>query len=168
MTQYVGHYGMGDCLTRGEIFETKARRIFEREGYETQKATPEEDYYKGIDFWAVGSDGKRYSFNAKSMKRKSRSSKLQDEWTFVEWLNWGHPGWITRGCDILVFERRYEILAVRRTCLLDFCNRKTDFEKCVQNADQSEYCLYSRPGRRDVISMFKFNDLDVPYITYMK
>lgn len=165
----VGFYGMNDCLTRGDAFELEARRILDREGYETQKATIEDDIYNGTDFWAVGKDGKAYGFDAKAMKRKNRSDEIQDEWTFVEWYNVrGYPGWLTHGCDILVFERKVDILLVRRECLLDFCNRKTNFDKRVTSAGLAEYCLYSRSGRKDVISMFKFEDLDVAHKVYMK
>jgi len=165
----VGFYGMNDCLTRGNAFETEARRILEREGYETQKSTMEDDLYNGTDFWAVGNDGKAYGFDAKAMKRKNRCDDIQDEWTFVEWYNVrGYPGWLTHGCDILVFEREVDILLVRRECLLDFCSRKTDFKKRVYSANQAEYCVYTRSGRKDVISLFRFQDLDVPYKTFTK
>jgi len=166
-----GYYGMNDCLTRGSAFEQEARRILEREGYETQKSTTEDDIYNGVDFWAVGNDGKAYGFDAKAMKRKTRGSEIQDEWAFVEWYNVrGYPGWLTHdsGCDILVFERENDILLVRRICLLDFCNRRTNINKYVTAADLAEYSMYSRPGRKDLISMFRFQDLDVPFLTYPK
>lgn len=165
----VGYYGMNDCLTRGSAFEQEARRILEREGYETQKSTMEDDIYNGVDFWAVGNDGRAYGFDAKAMKRKRRGSEIQDEWAFVEWRNvYGYPGWLAHGCDILVFERASDIVLVRRNCLLDFCKRMTNFDRYAPSANLAEYCLYSRPGRKDAISMFRFKDLDVQHRVYKK
>lgn len=156
------YFGMHGCLERGHEFESVARNILEREGYETQKSSLEDDIYKHVDFWAVGNDGRAYGFDAKAMKSLSRGNPVQDEWAFVEWRNvYGGAGWLVRGCDILVFERESDIILMRRSALLDFCRRKTRRNVRAQRACEAMYCVYTREGRRDEISLFKFSDLDI-------
>ena len=151
------------CLARGRDFEAQARSILERNGYETKGSTDMEDIYQHVDFWAVGSDGHTYGFDAKSMKRLSRSQPVQDEWSFVEWRNVvGKPGWLVEGSDMIAFERSDGMLIVRRLDLLQFCRRHVNRDVWVDSACESRYCMYSRPGRKDAISLFRFNDLDIP------
>jgi hypothetical protein len=163
------YFGMHNCLDRGLNFESLARSILERAGYETQKSTMEDDIFQHVDFWAVGKDGKSYGFDAKAMKSLTRGAPPQDEWAFVEWRGVsGFPGWLLKGCDILVFEREKDILLIRRSDLLDFCKRKTDDRRIVRNSCDAKYCMYSRQGRKDKISLFKFSDLDVPFRVFIK
>lgn len=162
-------FGMDGCLSRGHKFELVARKSLEDQGYETQKSTMEDDIYAHVDFWAVGKDGKAYGFDAKAMKSLSRGNPLQDEWAFVEWCNvYGNPGWLVKGCDILVFERLSEIVLVKREDLLEFCRRCTDMSVRAPSAAFAKYCCYTRPQRKDLISMFRFVDLDIPVRRFPK
>jgi hypothetical protein len=163
------YFGMQGCLSRGKRFERLARDILEREGYETRESTTEEDVYKHTDFWSVGKDGRVYGVDAKARKSLKRGDAAQDEWTFVEWRNThGYPGWLVKGCDILCFERLEDILLVKREDLLDFCTQRTNRELFVDKASDAKYCVYSRPNRKDVISLFRFSDLDIPCRTFNK
>ena len=163
------YFGMHGCWERGTRFEQIARDILEREGYETQKSTREDDIYAHVDFWAIGKDGRAYGFDAKARKSLARGNPAQDEWTFVEWQNTeGFPGWLVQGCDILCFERLEDIILVKREALLEFCKKRTDFNLHVDRASNAKYCVYSRPNRRDLISMFRFEDLDIPYRRFSK
>jgi len=163
------YFGMQGCLSRGKRFELLARSILEREDYETRESTTEEDIYQHIDFWSVGKDGKVYGFDAKARKSLARGNPAQDEWTFVEWRNTqGFPGWLVQGCDILCFERLEDILLVKREDLLAFCAQRTDTELFVDSASKARYCMYTRPNRKDLISLFRFSDLDIPYRTFNK
>lgn len=160
---------MHGCWERGRVFEDLARSILEREGYETQKSTQEEDIYAHVDFWAVGKDGKAYGFDAKARKSLSRGEAAQDEWAFVEWRNVkGFPGWLVQGCDILIFERASDIVLLKRERLLEFCRARTMFSKTVSRAADAKYCVYSRPQRDDLISLFRFEDLNIPMRVFLK
>lgn len=163
------YFGVHGCLSRGKRFEQLARSILEREGYETRESTREEDIYKHVDFWAVGKAGKVYGFDAKARKSLTRGDAPQDEWTFVEWRNTqGYPGWLVQGCDILCFERLEDILLVKREELLSFCTQRTNRELFVDKASDAKYCMFTRPNRKDLISLFRFSDLDIPYRTFNK
>ncbi len=151
------------CLARGRDFESRARAVLESYGYVTSDSTDIEDIYHHVDFWAVGSDGCTYGFDAKSMKRLSRSGDTQDEWTFVEWRNVvGRPGWLLEGSDMIAFERARALQIVRRSDLLEFCRRRVNRSLWVDRSSDAKYCMYTRPGRKDAISLFRFDDLDIP------
>lgn len=154
------------CLARGRDFESRARSVLEANGYVTSDSTKVEDIYHHIDFWAVGSDGCRYGFDAKSMKRLSRSGAVQDEWAFVEWRNVvGRPGWLVEGSDMLIFERSSTLQIVRRSDLLEFCRLRVNRDLWVDRSCDAKYCMYNRSGRKDAISLFRFDDLDIPVRT---
>ena len=162
-------FGMHDCLERGQAFENAARAVLERNGYETHTSTMGDDIYRHVDFWAVGIDGRSHGFDAKAMKSLEHGGPVQDEWAVVEWLNvGGAPGWLVRGCDLLVFERVSEIVVVRRDDLLQFCRRRTDRGRWATHLGDARYCLYRRVGRRDAISLFRFSDLDIPTKVFEK
>jgi len=163
------YFGMGDTLSRGQKFEFEAMRILIREGYDPVRASEEDNIYRHVDFWAVGKDGKSYGFDAKAMKSLNRGEAPQDEWTFVEWRGvTGYPGWLVEGCDILVFERSESVVLVRRLDLLSFCKKSTVMDRRVSRASESKYCIYSRSGRKDAISLFRFDDLDIPTKVFRK
>jgi hypothetical protein len=151
---------ISDCFDRGFQFEDRAMNIFRENGHSVEKATQDEDMKQHIDFWAVGKDGVRYSFDAKAMRSLVRGGPLQDTWVVVEWKNvLGNPGSIYGAQDFFVFERMSSILLVRRDYLLTFAQQRVDFKKVVHRSDYALYGVYSRKGRNDLISQINLDDL---------
>jgi len=153
-----------DCYNRGQEFEQTAMGILRENGYSVENATLDENKYQKIDFWAVGKDAKRYSFDAKAMRSLVRGGPLQDEWVVVEWKNViGLPGSIYGKQDFFVFERMNTILIVRRTGLLEFAKSRVDFTKIANRSDAAFYGVYTRHGRSDLISQINLNDLPTTF-----
>ena len=152
----------GACWEQGQTFEKIAMRSLQQAGVDTRDSTPDQDYYEHTDFFAYSKRGGRWiSVDAKAMKRVSRrDSSPQDELAYVEWKNTaGFDGWMRKGADVILFERESDMITIARKDLLAFCEERVDQTKVVDRARDSLYCLYSRRGRSDVISMIKLVDL---------
>jgi hypothetical protein len=95
------------------------------------------------------------------MKRINRSDpSVQDDTTYVEWLNTaGYDGWMVKGADVIIFERKDSILIISREDLLSFCEEKINKDLRVDSARECLYKVYSRQGRSDLISMIRLDDL---------
>ena len=155
---------------KGASFEREAINLLSSRGHLVFPSEVKEDIYKKIDFYVQSRiDGVTYSFDAKSMKALQRGGPLQDEWAWVEWRGvTGHPGWLVEGSQFIMFERREQVLLVRREQLLEFCKARTDLERRASRPTSAQYLGYSRVGREDLISLFAFKDLDIPYRTIPK
>jgi len=152
----------GLCWSQGRAFEHQAVRALTNAGVRVKGSTPDQDYYEHTDFFAYSERwGKWVSVDAKAMKRITRrGSKPQDVFTYVEWTNTaGYDGWLRRGADVLLFERENDMVSIARKHLLAFCEERVDQSKFVDYAGDSLYCVYSREGRDDVISMIRLTDL---------
>lgn len=94
------------------------------------------------------------------MKAVQRGQPPQDEFIYIEWKNTvGKPGWLIGGADVLVFERKTDLIVVNRLTVLDTARDLVDRAKRVGYANQSLYTVYTRYGRKDEISMIRLSDL---------
>jgi len=156
---------MGDfkfCEDRGCVFEDFAASTLRQNGHFVRKASDYENRVKHIDFWAQGFDKKEYSFDAKAMRSLFRGGPLQDEWVVIEWKNvFGNKGSVFGEQDFFVFERFKSLDIVRRSDLEFFGRREVNFAKRARSASEAKYCVYTRDGRNDLISLVRLDDIEI-------
>lgn len=158
----VSHYDKdGECYAYGKKAEVILKSIFETKGYETRDSTEHEDKYLHSDFFFKGKNDKWYTVDVKGMKKLNRQdANRQDVWTFVELLNTaGYPGWTIKGAYMIAFERENDFVLIRRADLKTFCDERVDQKTRASSAGDAKYICYSRPRRKDLISMIKISDL---------
>ena len=127
-------------------------------GIQVERTPFSEDVYDHIDYWITRE--KKISVDLKSLKRISRSdAKPQNKKIWVEFKNvQGKDGWILGKADYICLEQPFHFLFVKREDLLDFCRKCVKNEK-VSSAKDAEYKLYTRRGRKDVISIVDLADI---------
>ncbi len=101
-----------------------------------------------------------FKIDVKSLKKISRSDIETNEfYHFIELKNvLGKLGWLYGKADYFAFETNEYWILVSKAKLQDFISQKIT-KKYVSNVDESLYCLYTRNGRKDVITMVKTIDL---------
>jgi len=151
----------GKCWTRGQKFEDLCLEVFQQRGIKTRPSNEQEDTYLHADFFAYSEKwGRWVSVDAKAMRAVQRGQPLQDEFIFVEWKNTtGKPGWLIGGADVLVFERKTDLVVVNRSTVLDTARELVNRKKRVDYANKSLYAVYTRYGRKDEISMIRISDI---------
>ena len=94
------------------------------------------------------------------MKRISRGSPIQSEFIWIEFKNNnGLDGWIYGKQDWIAFEAPDRYVVVSRERLMNFALVVCDLENKVSQAKDALYKAYTREGRKDLISMIRFDDL---------
>lgn len=151
---------IADCWDRGFAFEDRVIHTFRGMGYSANKSSEAEDMRQHIDLWAEGVDGKWHSFDAKAMRSLSRGGPLQDLWVAIEWRGvGGGPGSIYGSQEFFVFERAHGLTIVPRAALLEFGLARVDRTAFVHRSDYALYKLYTRKGRKDLISWVSLDDM---------
>lgn len=148
-----------DSFERGSSFEATAMSVLRNNGHEVTPSSELENKRQHIDFWAVGKDCKRYSFDAKAMRSLFRGGPKQDVWVVIEWRNvFGGLGSIYGDQDFFIFERARTVEIIRREDLLLFGKANVDLNKKSSFAKDAKYCAYTRSGRKDLISLVSLDD----------
>jgi len=130
-------------------------------GYEVSKSSRQQDMADHFDYILKNKKGKTRTFEVKALKRINRTDESPNhEWVWIEIKNVrGEKGWIKGKADFITFEQEFSFLTVKREELLDLCRTLIDTKKSVGTANKAEYCLYSRKGRKDIISRIKVQDI---------
>ena len=102
-------------------------------------------------------------YDVKMVKRKNRSGDYDENihWIEIKNVN-GDKGWIYGEADFISFELEDYWVVVRRTDLIDFVHDKCKDKKYCTKPEL--YKLYSRNGRKDLITLVK--SIDLMYIAY--
>ena len=100
---------------------------------------------------------KKFKYDVKSMKRWNRSDKdPTDRIHFIEFKNVrGHKGWLYGKADYIVFETRSYWILVGRDKLQNWIE---GFQMEL-STDKEIYKLYSRKGRKDLMTIVPTMDL---------
>ena len=118
--------------------------------------------YDHIDYWVKNKEGKAMGFDVKGRKKTSRSNKgYTDDWIWIEFVNViGKKGWIKGKADFIAFELENTFLIVKRAELRELCKKLiTDTKTRVTKASDAKYLLYTRKGRKDVVTQIKLSDI---------
>ena len=151
----------GECARRGFGFERVAMIGLRAIGYEVKLPTQYEARARHVDFWMRRGGAPWLSVDAKAMKKLRRyDQSVQDEWTFIEWMNnQGRDGWLVSGAELMVFERERVLMLIRREELLRWASSKVDFNKHVTRSSEAKYAMYSRQGRADLMSLIRLDEI---------
>lgn len=102
----------------------------------------------------------RGTIDVKAMKRVSRSSPIQSELIWIEFKsNSGGKGWLYGAQDWVAFESTDRYFIVSRSELAKLCESLCDLNDEVSDAKSALYKAYTRRGKKDLISMLRFDDL---------
>jgi hypothetical protein len=149
----------GECSARGENAENAFIAVVKRKKIKYRDATIKEQF-DHIDY-VLEIDGKEVFLDVKARKKISRYDKgTADDKVWVEFKNVsGKNGWLHGSSNIIVFEREKDYVLVSRKKLLEYCENNIDKTNVVSEASNALYKLYTRHGRKDIISMIKMEDL---------
>ena len=149
----------GECSARGENAENAFIAVVKRKKIKYRDATIKEQF-DHIDY-VLEIDGKEVFLDVKARKKISRFDKgPADDKVWVEFKNVsGKNGWLHGSSNIIVFEREKDYVLVSRKKLLEYCENNIDKTNVVSEASNALYKLYTRHGRKDIISMIKMEDL---------
>jgi hypothetical protein len=148
----------GDCSRNGKNAEDAFLVLVKTKKCEVREATLQEQF-DHIDY-IVTKNNTEIAFDVKAMKKISRSSnKVSSDLVWVEFKNVsGKDGWLYGKSQYIAFERENDYVIVYRKKLLDFCEKNVKKEKVFYSRD-ALYKMYTRDGRKDVISIIQMNDL---------
>lgn len=102
-----------------------------------------------------------YKVDIKSSKRISRSDdSCKKEVIWLEFKNVnGKKGWLLGESDYLAFQNSDSFYLIRRKDLLEWCLLNLDFGTLVKSSGDAYKKLYSRKGRKDLISYILLKDI---------
>lgn len=139
--------------------------LFLKKSQKNYRPSTIEEQYKHIDFIIYGK--KEIKVDVKGPKKVSRyDTDPNSDLIWVEFKNvMGNAGWLYGENDLIAFYRESDssFYVVKTPQLAQLCEKLCD-NQIVQYASQALYHKYTRSGRKDVLSMIKFNDiLTIPY-----
>jgi hypothetical protein len=148
----------GECSKNGKNAENAFLALVKTKKCEVREATLKEQF-EHIDY-IVTKNNTEIAFDVKAMKKISRSSsKFSSDLVWVEFKNVsGKDGWLYGKSQYIAFEREDDYVIVYRKKLLDFCEKNVKKEKVFYSKD-ALYKMYTRDGRKDIISIIRMNDL---------
>ena len=160
---------MNDSQKMGDECETKFVQICKDKSYKIKKATKTQDMKEHWDYQITRNIPLTGAclVDVKAAKRINRNNDKPDyDWTWVEIRNVrGDDGWLKGNADDIAFEQKDHFILVKRHELRKWCKKKIDLKTRVSTPEEAKYTLYTRKGRKDIISLINLNDLkkDVKY-----
>ena len=149
--------------------------IEKRKHIKVKKANWNEQVNEHWDYKLIGNNYE-ITVDVKAMKRTGRwQGKPQDEIIWIEFFNVaGNEGWLYGNADCFSFQCHDGFLCVGRRKLTELCEKLVGFSKdeiTLENSNSKKglYKLYTRKGRKDIITMIKKKDIlsiEHEYIKY--
>lgn len=150
-------FDIRDALDIGRLGEEKFRKMALNRGYRLNLPRHSQDY---LEHWDVEIRKRtaKYLVDVKAMKRLK--GEIQDLWVWVEIVNIaGKPGWIYRThAHLIAFETMEGFVLVKPEELRKIVAERVE-KKVVKFPEHAHYCLYSRDGRDDVITLISMADV---------
>lgn len=143
-----------------------AVNLFEKEcglrGIKYEKSSYKEDVFDHFDYHLYSDSGKSYKVEIKARKRIKRSdANTQDACIWIEFKNVvGKDGWLYGKADYIVFECEDEFIFVNRLKLVTLAEKLVNFKEQAKSSSAALYKVYTRFGRKDLVSMIKLSDLN--------
>ena len=151
-----------DSVERGAKAEDAFVISCWKKGYQAYKSSKKNDIHNHIDYWVKNKAGDLKGFDVKARKRTSRNSgRYSDDWVWIEFKNViGKDGWIKGKADFIAFEFENSFLIVKRAELRELCKKLIkDTKTRVTRAKDAKYLLYTRHGRKDLVTQIKLSDI---------
>lgn len=156
-------------LKDGLKVEEKLINDLKKHNFDVKRSSEREDIYDHIDIFFRKNKNEYTSADVKGLKKKNRTDKnIQYETHYIEFINVnGDDGWLYGKSEYIIFEDLKDWIFVERIELMKFIREKIKFE-FVFTAGDSLYRLYSRVGRKDLITMVKISDLRIIATFFLK
>ena len=154
-------YDKKDSLELGQSAESSFAQSAIKHGWTVEPAAEESNIDEHFDY-IMTKDDKSFRVEVKSRKRMERSdADVQDGYVWVEihGVRKDDQGWLYGNADLIAFEMRDSFRIVRRADLAKLIGKLVDFNALVDTPKDVLYKLYSRPGRSDLLTMIKSDDL---------
>jgi hypothetical protein len=149
----------GENQATGEKAEFLFEKIAKSKGFLTKSATLKQQL-SHIDFIVETKDKKSYTFDVKGRKRITRKdASVTDEMVWIEFKNvQGKNGWLYGAADFIAFERELDFVIISRNNLVTLCERIVQNKK-VSSPNDALYAKFTRPTRKDELSLIKMDDI---------
>lgn len=157
--KYIEEYNVGN------LAHIKFKRLANRKGFIAKDSTEKQDMFQHIDLFLF-KDNKTFSFDIKAMKKINRyDCSAQDKMVYVEFKNvLGNPGWLYGQAQFIVFETESTFEIVHRKSLAKYCEKVVNIKQRVSRASEALYKVYTRDGRKDLISLIELDKIPKEYI----
>lgn len=165
-----------DSLEIGQQAENLFVHLAKAQGYTVQYANSLQDIDEHWDY-EIAKEAESYKVDVKGRKRVSRNdASPQDIWIWVE-IHGVRPkdqGWLYGGkSELIAFERASDFVIVKtedlKQLIPKLLEKETDIDANVENkkvnykwvasASEAQYKLYRRKGRKDILTLIQFTDL---------
>ena len=162
---YVNHFDVNsECAKTGKSAEDLFEMFLKKTNKKYRPANLAEQY-KHIDFIVYCK--KELKVDVKGPKKINRfNTSTNNDFIWVEFKNVrGDAGWLYGENDLIAFYREADssFYIVRTPELARLCEELCD-NKVVFYSSDALYHKYTRSGRKDVLSLIKFEDLlKIPY-----
>tara|TARA_R100001244_G_scaffold52218_2_gene45325 strand:+ start:1301 stop:1780 length:480 start_codon:yes stop_codon:yes gene_type:complete len=136
--------------------ELKFASFCNEKGLDVRRSRESMDITSHVDFMVS------FLVDIKGMKRIERTNNtLQDTWMWLELKNvMGDPGWVYGlETEMIAFEVKEGWLMVVPAALQKLIKDKVDFTQSVNDPYDARYILYTRPSRKDLITMVEKEEL---------
>lgn len=137
----------------GKKAEDNFALLLKGRGWDVRESNQNTDIYDHIDLFMT----KTVSVDVKSTKRVTKNKDDTYHWVEIRNVH-GKLGWLYGNADYFAFETVRYWMLVRRERLADFI-AKTIAKVYVDDKTDALYKLYSRKGRKDIITLVKSLDL---------
>ena len=161
MTKFTIQHDNRGSVEHGLNTEEIFKQLVIRKGGRVLEATQNDDIHRHIDKY-IEFRNKKYSVDIKAVKKKQAGTgfEFQDTWLWVEFKNvLGSKGWLYGDMDLFAFERAHDFIICPSKDVRTLAEELVDFDAKVRRACWAEYNIYQRRGRKDQISMIRYDDL---------
>jgi len=146
-----------EFLKKGKVKEADLIQLLESKGAKVDEASPSEDMKEHWDIKIIS----ELKIDVKGLKKSKRADQEPNE--NIHWLEFlnvnGEKGSLYGEADIIAFETIDYWALVERERLVRFAEEKCKDKIKTDNPADALYKLYTRNGRKDVITKVKSLDI---------
>lgn len=147
---------MDDNKRKWYLTQIKAGKESEDRFYQQFGGTPSTPTQNKCEGWDFDCDGVKIDVKGpKKVRRKDALPNPHYHWLEIKNVA-GGLGWLYKQADYFAFESERSWIFVKRTKLIEWLNKNL---KKVEVDDPEPYKLYSRKGRKDVLTLVPTVDL---------
>ena len=149
-----------DSMARGKAAEKRFKEMAEERGYGCEPASRKDDIYRHTDFLVVVEGDHDWYVDVKARKRiNRRDSGAQDAEIWLEIRNvGGNNGWVYSP-GYVAFEVVEGFIVVAKYQLSLLIQEKVS-QEFVEKGGDALYKMYTRPGRKDVLTRVTREDVE--------
>jgi hypothetical protein len=132
-----------------------------RRGWEIKPASPSENIDDHFDY-RIRKGPETFRVEVKGKKRIGRAdASTQEElvWIELHGVRIHDAGWLFGKADLIAFQMNASFRLVKRQDLIALVCKLIDYKSKVNAPQDALYRTYSRPGRSDILTLLRYEDL---------